>query len=115
MGLDITITSKKHTEDFRKRNFLITWVEKVRNGEVENCETYSLEKEQLESLLADIDRVLEDNSLAEELLPTCEGFFFGNTKYDDYYFADLRDARERIGQMVADMEDGETADFWSWW
>lgn len=115
MGLDITITSKKHTQDFRKRNFLIAWVEKVRGGEVENCETYALEKEQLESLLADIDRVLEDNILAEDLLPTCGGFFFGNTEYDDCYFADLQDARERIGQMVADMEDGETADFWSWW
>ena len=115
MGLDITISTKKHSEDFRKRNFLITWVEKVLDREIDNCETYPLEKEQLESLLADIDRVLEGNSLAEELLPTREGFFFGDTEYDESYFDDLRDARERIGQMVADMEDGETADFWAWW
>ena len=115
MGLDITITSEKHTEDFRKRNFLIAWMEKVRQAEVDNCETYALEKAQLESLLADIDRVLEDNSRAEELLPTRAGFFFGGTAYGELYFADLRDARERIGQLVADMEDGETADFWAWW
>ena len=39
---------------------------------------------------------MADNSKAEELLPTCSGFFFGSTDYDEYYFEDLKDS---IGQM----------------
>lgn len=34
-------------------------------------------------------KVLDDHSLASELLPTQSGFFFGGTEYDEYYFLDL--------------------------
>ena len=36
------------------------------------------------------DKVLDDNSLAEELLPTRSGFFFGSTDYDEWYFEDIK-------------------------
>lgn len=31
----------------------------------------------------------KSQSLCDELLPTCEGFFFGGTNYDEFYFDDL--------------------------
>lgn len=34
--------------------------------------------------------VLDNHDLAKEKLPTCDGFFFGSTDYDDYYFEQLR-------------------------
>jgi hypothetical protein len=34
-------------------------------------------------------KVLEDSTMAEELLPTQEGFFFGGTDYDEGYWNDL--------------------------
>ena len=36
-------------------------------------------------------RVLADHSLAEELLPTQSGFFFGSTEYSEWYFHDVED------------------------
>lgn len=33
--------------------------------------------------------VIEDTSIAEELLPTCAGFFFGGTAYDECYMEDI--------------------------
>lgn len=50
----------------------------------------------INDLIQRAEEVLTDNSKAEELLPTCSGFFFGSTDYDEYYFEDLKDI---IGQM----------------
>ena len=33
--------------------------------------------------------VIENTSIAEELLPTCTGFFFGGTVYDECYMEDI--------------------------
>lgn len=33
--------------------------------------------------------VIEDTTKAQELLPTQEGFFFGDTSYDEFYYKDL--------------------------
>ena len=36
------------------------------------------------------EKVLENNNLAKELLPSSNGFFFGSTEYDSGYFEDLK-------------------------
>ena len=33
---------------------------------------------------------IEDTSIAEELLPTTSGFFFGSTEYDEWYMEDIK-------------------------
>ena len=114
MGLDITLRTKNHEIDFRKHNYLFRWVE-TQVGEIENCKEYELTKVQVADLLARVNAVLADHGKAEELLPTQAGFFFGGTRYDDWYFDDLEYAKENLTDMLADMEDGETATFWSWW
>lgn len=48
-------------------------------------------------------QILEDHSLAEELLPTREGFFFGSYEYDEDYFQDLEDTVKAIDEI--DLED----------
>lgn len=58
MGLDITISTKKHTLDFRKRNWLMGWVKKTLDiPEIENCETYLLSRDQIDDLMDDIGKV----------------------------------------------------------
>lgn len=115
MGLDISITVKGHTHDFRKRNWLMPFVENSIGSEVENCEPYELSKETMLDLLERIDNVLADHILAEELLPTQGGFFFGSTEYGDHYFMQLQDAKERLEEDVKSMDDDDSATFWSWW
>ena len=115
MGLDITITIKKTSHDFRKRNWLMPFVENAIGHEVENCVEYELSKEMMLDLLDRIDKVLADHDLADELLQTQAGFFYGSTQYDDWYFEDLRDAKDQLEEDVKSMDDDENAIFWSWW
>ena len=48
-------------------------------------------KEQLQELVDACKQALEQRDKAKDLLPTTEGFFFGSTDYDDYYFDDLKE------------------------
>lgn len=115
MGLDICIAANGNRHDFRKYNWLMPFVEKAIGSEVENCEYYRLSKETMLDLLERIDEVLADHSLAQALLPSRSGFFFGSTEYDDRYFNALRITKEELTEDVKSMNDNDTARFWSWW
>ena len=41
-----------------------------------------------------------DHSVAEELLPTTSGFFFGSTEYDQWYMADVKHTIEIIENVL---------------
>ena len=43
---------------------------------------------------------IADHSVAEELLPTASGFFFGSTEYDQWYIADVRHTIEIIENVL---------------
>jgi len=44
---------------------------------------------------------IEDNTVAQELLPTASGFFFGSTEYDQWYYSDIKDTIEIIENVLA--------------
>lgn len=74
---------------WRKANQIHNWfVKNIQNG-VDDCGYYEVSIEKLKELKELCGKVLEDNSLAEKLLPSTIGFFFGSTEYDEYYFEDL--------------------------
>lgn len=50
---------------------------------------------------AEID-VFTDTSLAEELLPTQSGFFFGGTEYDDWYYQDIVETIKTFEELLAE-------------
>jgi hypothetical protein len=71
---------------WRKANAIHKWfVDNVQDG-TDDCGNYHVTREALEELKALCERVLGFRHLAVEQLPTTEGFFFGNTDYDEYYF-----------------------------
>jgi hypothetical protein len=85
---------------WRKANAIHKWfVDNVQEG-VDDCGNYEVDKEQLAQLLAVVEEVLANRELADELLPTASGFFFGETKYDEYYFQDLEYTRDIIKRLV---------------
>ena len=85
---------------WRKANAIHDWfVKNVQNGKDECQETY-LEKAHLESLLSVVNEVLQDTSKAPKLLPTANGFFFGSTEYNEWYFRDLEYTKETIGKLL---------------
>ena len=97
MGLDIYFTKRKSEEIvyFRKVNFLVKYFEDL-GFDVENQIPFRISKEDTEVLLSRCNQVLEDHSKASELLPTMNGFFFGSTEYDEYYFKNVKEVRDYI-------------------
>lgn len=85
---------------WRKENQIHKWfVDNCQNGE-DDCRTSYVSREQLEALRSACLEVLKDNSKAEELLPRQEGFFFGGTDLDEWYFNGLKDTVEIINSAL---------------
>jgi len=74
---------------WRKANAIHDWLVKhIQNG-VDDCGTYRFYRVQMIELRDICLKVLDDNTLAESLLPTASGFFFGSTDYDSGYLSDV--------------------------
>jgi len=87
---------------WRKANQIHRWfVENVQDG-VDNCGDYYVERSEMKELLELCKKVQADNSLAEELLPSASGFFFGGTEYDEWYFKDIDETIAILEEALAD-------------
>ena len=86
---------------WRKANQIHAWfVENIQEGE-DDCKSYYVSREKLQELKNLCRQVLEDKSLADKLLPTQSGFFFGSTEYEGYYFDDLEETIRIIDNALA--------------
>ena len=91
---------------WRKANQIHNWFMQncARRDEYDNpiddCRPIEITVDKLEELLDTCKKVLADHSLAKELLPTADGFFFGSTGYDDYYFGELEQTVEIIEPVL---------------
>lgn len=89
---------------WRKANQIHYWfVENVQKGN-DDCGNYYVGREQLEELLSLCKQVRDDNSKAEELLPSQSGFFFGSTKYDEWYYKNIQYTIEILEKALEDKE-----------
>jgi hypothetical protein len=59
----------------------------------------------LEMLLDVCNKIKANPILAPELLPTQEGFFFGNTDYEECYWDDIELTIEILNVVLADTEE----------
>ena len=100
---------------WRKSSEIHDWfVKNVQNGE-DDCREYEVSHEELQELLNTVNKVLENTSLANELLPTTNGFFFGGVGYDQYYFDDLRYTKERLEYLLKNVSDAYWFTYRSSW
>ena len=134
MGLDMYLYSKGDSGEFtnevgywRKANMIHHWFEKNIEG-VDNCVEAKVTREDLLKLKDTVDTVLKSTQtvdgmgvfdskgkeLAEKLLPTAKGFFFGSLDYDEYYIRDLEETVEIIDKALAMPDDTEFV-YWNWW
>ena len=85
---------------WRKANAIHRWfVKNVQDG-IDECQTAYVPREKLEELLIIVNQVFEDHSLAHELLPASEGFFFGGQEYDEWYFDNLSYTKDVIEKVL---------------
>lgn len=121
MGLDMYLERATDVGYWRKANQIHNWFDKLakekgyENG-VENCARISVYKEDLLELRGLCERVLENHDLAEELLPTQSGFFYGSTEYDEWYFRDLEDTIEIIDKTIKETNwETDRILYRAWW
>jgi hypothetical protein len=115
MGLDMFLEARinervEQAAYWRKANAVHKWfVDNVQNGEDE-CRPHYVEREQLEELIDDCMLVIatQDQELAEQVIPTASGFFFGSTVYDDIYYSDLKETVEMLEKVLEKYPDEET-------
>lgn len=86
---------------WRKANAIHKWfTDNCYEGKENNGEEIYVSSENIKKLLDDIQAVLDDTSLAESILPTESGFFFGTTEYDEWYFDDLRKTKDCFENLL---------------
>lgn len=85
----ITTTESYEIGYWRKVNHIHKWfVDNCGEG-VDECQEIYVRKEDLMALRSTCMEVLAnrgDEEKVSELLPCSDGFFFGSTEYDDYYY-----------------------------
>lgn len=85
---------------WRKANAIHAWfVDNVQEGE-DNCQESWVAREDMQALLDTVNKVLTDTSLAPELLPTSNGFFFGSTEYNEWYWKDIEYTRDMLTRAL---------------
>lgn len=82
---------------WRKANEIHRWfLGFLDDGEEDHCQQIYVDGTHILELVDLCKQVLADHSKAQELLPTQEGFFFGSTEYDEWYFKDLENTIEML-------------------
>lgn len=126
--------ARKEIAYFRKVNFLVKYVDEVLGREVDNCRDVVLEKEDIEELVRRCGTVIDSlknskkkevqyetgwcngettyatkkvftgTKVAEELLPTMNGFFFGSTDYDEDYLDNVKQVKEDMERILKEVD-----------
>lgn len=99
-----TITVSYEAIYWRKASMIHKWfVDNIQDGE-DDCGEHFAPIEKLEELMETCNKVLENHELASELLPTSDGFFFGGTEYDEYYFDKVKYTAEKLEEVIDDFK-----------
>lgn len=124
MGLDMYLTYQYNTTEpiereimyWRKQNAIHKWfVMNVQNGE-DQCVRHVVTEDDIGRLLHACRVVVaariseKAEAIAAHFMPTGEGFFFGSTEYDEWYYDGLMKTITTLETFLSDIE-GE--DFWS--
>jgi hypothetical protein len=83
---------------------------KLKDGTVNNGASITLDPvsgQMVETPITADGKIIEDSSVAEDLLPTASGFFFGGTDYDQSYMQDILNTIEMLKpELEAKYENG---------
>ena len=93
-GVDVSV----NVAYWRKDNQIHNWfVDNVQNGE-DNCSEYYVSHDKLQELLATCRSAYSAKD-PSELMPV-EGFFFGGTDIDDYYWQGVKNTIDKLDEIV---------------
>ena len=133
MGLDMYLYRKKRKSDYatnedyknandvqlaywRKANHIHQWF--TQGVEEDNCTHIPVAEKKILKLIdicMDVLQDKDDRAVAEELLPTQSGFFWGNTGYNEWYYQDVRDTIEILAEALDDIEPNDELYYYAWY
>ncbi len=94
---------------WRKANQIHKWfVDNIQDGK-DDCGLYYVSHDHLTTLRDLCLKVLEEPNLANKLLPTASGFFFGSTDYGEYYLEDLQHTVRICNEVLETTSPGEAS------
>lgn len=89
---------------WRKENHIHKFfVDNCQDG-VDDCRDSYVSKKVLQKLLDIATRIQKDKTLAEELLPTQSGFFFGDVEFDEWYYKSIDELVKNLPKLIEDTE-----------
>lgn len=113
MGLDMYLEAvnrndsndKAEVHYWRKANSIHNWILKETGTPSDfNAGDNDIEitKDMLIKFVEQAKTVLKDRSdeTSARLIPSCSGFFFGSTEYDEWYYDDIKDTAEKFLELV---------------
>lgn len=93
---------------WRKANAIHDYfVRECQNG-VDKCQETYIERASLIELRDKCYELIKNkgnNELASKLLPTAEGFFFGGTEYDDWYWQEIENTYKLLTDLLIDVPE----------
>ena len=88
---------------------------KLEYGQVCTGERYNEATKSFEKVYG-YGKCIKDTSVAEELLPTESGFFFGSNEYGEGYIEDLKDTIKQIDEILKTVDFDEYGiEYLAWW
>lgn len=118
-------------EDFsyywRKANHIHAYFVSNVQGGVDDQDKYEVTEEQLLHLKSVLESAIstyesaelseeEKNEELEEILPCQEGFFFGDTSFDEYYHENNKETLEYVNRVLEEMDFEKNMLFYTcWW
>ena len=102
---------------WRKANQIRKWiVDHTDYDDNSNCEAFELTQENLIALRNDCQKVLDNHKLANKIMPSSNGFFFGNTEYDEWYFNKLESTVEKLNEIIETTDfNTDVIEYYEWW
>ena len=85
---------------WRKANAIHNWFVKNVQGGKDDCQESWLSPDDMLKLLDTVNKVLRDTTLAPDLLPTADGFFFGGTEYSEWYWRDIEYTKKLLEKAL---------------
>jgi hypothetical protein len=91
-------------------------VDNVQDGE-DNCKEHYVTREELQELNDVCMKVWTSKSkeVAEELLPTQVGFFYGSIEIDEWYWEQIEDTLVQLGRILSKVPEGWSFAYDSSW
>lgn len=125
MGLDMYLFRKEQDNSsdddmvevgyWRKANAVHNWFVKIVQGGTDDCGTYPVDIKLLVTLRNICREVLAHRHMAQILLPTQSGFFFGSTDYGESYFYDVERTVEILTSVIESSSPDEVYYYHASW